>query len=676
MTNLTHETLFSIETQPENERLALLKQHFPNCFDKNGSFLSEKMAEELHTKGVAMQKEGYSLNWLGKSYAKVLRDTPPETLLAEDVAHNQQPENQNSENLLIKGDNLEVLKHLKHAYKNQIKMIYIDPPYNTGSDSFVYQDDRKFTPQQLAQLGGMDLDEAKRVLEFTAKKSNSHSAWLTFMYPRLYVARELLRDDGVIFISIDDNEQAQLKILCDEVFGEENFVTTLHIELSATQGMKVKAAKEGNIVKNAEYILVYSMDKKNNISHNLLYDSRVDYDSHYNKIIENGMLVNLKEYFIDNIEPVFRNENIQDLYVKSREFRKCIENNLSRIVADDKITGFDETEFSPNQILEVSKNGKNYLIFHNGKKLRQLLRLSDSYGYCNDFKESFGLRKIRGDWWAGFYLDMGNVSKEGNMPYPNGKKPIRLIKQLAYMVTEKDDLILDFFAGSGTTAHAIMQLNTEDLGNRKYILVQLPENLDNLLKQATGEERKSIQKLIDILDEVKRPHLISEITQERIIRSVKQIQAEHPDYSGDFGFKIFQTEPNFQAALDADFCPTQAEIPDSKNAMLSDEQLHTLLTTWRVYDGCRLPEKVQTIDLAGYTAYYCRNHLYLLASGFHSECVKALIEKLDNDKDFVPERIVLFSANMDSAMQKELAQAVKTYANKKGLNNLSVLARS
>lgn len=124
-----------------------------------------------------------------------------------------------------------------------------------------------------------------------------------------------------------------------------------------------------------------------------------------------------------------------------------------------------------------------------------------------------------------------------------------------------------------------------------------------------------------------------------------------------------------------DFDPAQTEIPDSKNAMLSDEQLHTLLTTWRVYDGCRLPENIQLIDLAGYTAYYCRQHLYLLASGFSSECVKALIEKLDNDKDFVPERIVLFGENMDSAMQKELAQAVKTYANKKGLNNLSVLAR-
>ena len=251
MTEITKETLFSSNTQPENERLALLKQHFPNCFDKNGAFLPEKMTEELHAKGVATQKESYSLNWLGKSYAKVLRDTPPETLLAEDVAHNQQPENVNSENLLIKGDNLEVLKHLKHAYKNQIKMIYIDPPYNTGSDGFVYQDDCKFTPQHLAQLGGMDLDEAKRVLEFTAKKSNSHSAWLTFMYPRLRVARELLRDDGVIFISIDDNEQAQLKILCDEVFGEENFVSNIIWQ------KKTGSSDEDEIAVITEYILMY-----------------------------------------------------------------------------------------------------------------------------------------------------------------------------------------------------------------------------------------------------------------------------------------------------------------------------------------------------------------------------------------------------------------------------------
>ena len=281
MTNLAHETLFSTETQPENERLALLKQHFPNCFDKNGAFLPEKMAEELHAKGVATQKKGYSLNWLGKSYAKVLRDTPPETLLAENIEHNQQPENVNSENILIKGDNLEVLKHLKHAYKNQIKMIYIDPPYNTGSDSFVYQDDRKFTPEQLAELGGTDLDEAKRVLEFTSKKSNSHSAWLTFMYPRLYIARELLRDDGVIFISIDDNEQAQLKLLCDEVFGEENFVDTLIVKKSAN-GM---GSKEGYST-NHDFILVYSKKKQDKNFIGITVSE--DYIENFKKIDEFG----------------------------------------------------------------------------------------------------------------------------------------------------------------------------------------------------------------------------------------------------------------------------------------------------------------------------------------------------------------------------------------------------
>lgn len=251
MTEIAEEILFSSQTQPENEQISILKRHFPNCFDKQGAFLPEKMAETLQSNGIKTEKESYSLNWLGKSYAKILKDRQPETLLAEDIEHNQKPENQNSENVLIQGDNLEVLKHLKHAYKNQIKMIYIDPPYNTGSDGFVYQDDRKFTPQQLVELG-MDLEEAKRVLEFTAKKSNSHSAWLTFMYPRLKVAHDLLKDDGVIFISIDDNEQAQLKLLCDEVFGEENFVAEcIHKNNSSKNQAKF-------IGVSTEYLYVYA----------------------------------------------------------------------------------------------------------------------------------------------------------------------------------------------------------------------------------------------------------------------------------------------------------------------------------------------------------------------------------------------------------------------------------
>lgn len=312
MTEITKETLFSSNTQAENEQLTILKLHFPNCFDKQGAFLPEKMAEALQSNGIKTEKESYSLNWLGKSYAKILKDRQPETLLAEDIEHNQKPENQNSENILIQGDNLEVLKHLKHAYKNQIKMIYIDPPYNTGSDGFVYQDDRKFTPQQLVELG-MDLEEAERVLEFTAKKSNSHSAWLTFMYPRLYIARELLRDDGVIFISIDDNEQAQLKLLCDEVFGEENFIALLSVENNPKGRKNSKFISVCN-----DYCLIYALN----------YD---------------------KSYFIENVP-----KNINDLALD--EFGNYVHNSGKRVLVG-------ENDF--NSLVSSFNSEKHYSVYFN-----------------------------------------------------------------------------------------------------------------------------------------------------------------------------------------------------------------------------------------------------------------------------------------------------------------------
>jgi adenine-specific DNA-methyltransferase len=182
---IKEETLHSNIETVNSKQLAVLKKHFPQCFDKSGNFIQEKMLEVINANKVELSKESYSLNWLGKSYARLLTNLPPKTLISEDVAHNKLEQNKASKNLLIKGDNLEVLKHLVNAYSEKVKMIYIDPPYNTGSDGFVYNDDRKFTKEQLADLAGIDLDEAARILEFTDKGSSSHSAWLTFMYPRL-----------------------------------------------------------------------------------------------------------------------------------------------------------------------------------------------------------------------------------------------------------------------------------------------------------------------------------------------------------------------------------------------------------------------------------------------------------------------------------------------------------
>ncbi len=631
MNGITRETLFLSTEQPERERLALLKQHFPNCFDKHGAFLPEKMAEILHSNGISTQKEGYSLNWLGKSYARVLKDTPPETLLAEDIGHNSLPEHRNSENLLIKGDNLEVLKHLKNAYQNQIKMIYIDPPYNTGSDGFVYQDDRKFTAEQLAQLGGMDLDEARRVLEFTSKKSNSHSAWLTFMYPRLYVARELLREDGVIFISIDDNEQAQLKILCDEVFGEENFV-----------GCYLKQSKVGGgndskfIVKEHEYCFCYV--KNINLTQEMYIQHSKEYLKRYKEQDEIG------RYFWDTFaRPGLKNPIIYDIvapdgqiitngWIRSKDrFEREYESGIVRIINKSNDAS---NEDDLDEGIEWSVQFKQYL---------------NPYGMTpRSFTTDFG-GSIDGD------KDLKNLFKKKLFQYP---KSVKFISTLFSTIFDKNALILDFFAGSGTTAHAVMQLNAEDGGNRQFICVQLPEETD----KKSEAYKAGYETIFDI-------------TKARIEKAAVKIRSENPDFQGDLGFKIFETAVRFQAALNDDFEQIQDDWVNKESAALSDEQLHTLLTTWRVYDGARLPEKVQTVDLSEYTAYYCRQHLYLLAGGFHSECVKALIEKLDSDKDFIPERIVLFGENIDSAMQKELAQAVKTYANKKGLNNLSVLAR-
>ena len=652
------DVLFS-RPAPSEERLYLLKRQFPECFDKNGAFVPERLAESLRSDGLPVQKEYYSLNWLGKSYAKVLRDAPPETLLAEDAAHNRQPENAASQNLLLKGDNLEILKHLKHAYAGAVKMIYIDPPYNTGSDGFVYQDDRRFTPEQLARLGGMDLDEACRVLEFTAKKSNSHSAWLTFMYPRLYIARELLREDGVIFISIDDNEQAQLKILCDEVFGEENFVGELVWN-------NVTDNNPTNIAIEHEYILCYSKSKinienqwKSSISEvkNLLCEIEKELIDKYSD--EDTLQAEYSKWFRTHKNELWPLENYKfidknGIYSGERGvhnpgkegYRYDIIHPLTNKACKQPLMGY---RFPKDTMQKMIDEGK--IIF--GKTEDKLVEIKV---YAKDYKQKFS-SVINLDGRAGANELKELFANDGKIF--NNPKTIKLLIDIFSFVVAETDLILDFFAGSGTTAHAVMQLNAEDgeNGRRRFILAQLPEPTDK-----KSEAHKAGYETI------------FQITQARLEKAAAKIRADHPHYTGDLGFKIFATVPHFQAASDEAFDPQQSLLPESVRADLNSEQLDTLLTTWRVYDGCLLTAPVLPLDLAGYTAHLCGGNVYFMAAGCTSQTVKALIEKLDTDADFAPERVIFYGANMASAMQRELAQAVEGYANKKSLK-LNVLAR-
>ncbi|HGG8421944.1 TPA: site-specific DNA-methyltransferase, partial [Neisseria meningitidis] len=606
-------------------QLEQLKKLFPACFDADGNFLIDRLQAEIAPQ-TDIGREFYEMNWLGKSYARLLRNLPPETLISEDKTHNAKPENVGSQNLLIRGDNLEVLKHLKNAYTNSVKMIYIDPPYNTGSDGFVYQDDRKFTPAELALLANIDEDEAARILDFTDKGSNSHSAWLTFMYPRLYIARELLKDDGVIFISIDDNEAAQLKLLCDEVFGEGNFVANVIWQ------KKYSPQNDAKWFSNMhDYILCVAKNKdiwrpnllERTEEQNARY-SNPDNDERGNwKATDFSVKTYSENYDYPITTPSGRIVNPPP----SRSWRTSKE-NFEKLLADNRVW----FGINGNNVPSIKK----FLT-----EVKQGITPSTIL-----FRENVGDNQEAAK----------NIRDLFDIPPFETPKPVRLLNYLIKLSSNSDDIVMDFFAGSGTTAHAVMQLNAEEQnGSRRYICVQLPEK--------TGEKSEARKAGYPT---------IFDITKARIEKAAAKIRAEHPDYTGDLGFKIFQTADNFRQHPDNDFSPEQPDLP--LNDDLSEEQLQTLLTTWTLYDGAALTTPVEPVRLGAYTAYLCEKRLYLMNAGFTSADLLAFIRKLDDDADFNPNRVIVFGSNMASAMQHELDQAVRGYTNKKEIE-LNVVIR-
>lgn len=616
---MNKETLFSNTETANSKQLEILQKHFPQCFDKQGNFIQEKLLEVVKSSDVELSKESYSLNWLGKSYARLLTNLPPKTLLHEDKQHNHLESNKDSQNLLIKGDNLEVLKHMVNAYSEKVKMIYIDPPYNTGSDGFVYNDDRKFTPQQLSELAGIDLDEATRILDFTAKGSSSHSAWLTFMYPRLYIARELLREDGAIFISIDDNEVSQLKLICDEVFGEANFVANIiwHKRYAASNDAKGIPAMH-------DHILVYQ--RTSSFNRNLLprtekQNSLYKYDSNDGKGLWRSDNLTVKtvseEYLYEIINP-----KTGKAYTPTQG--RCWLTNKTKMA-------------------EWIEEGRVFFGMK-GDGAPQLKR------YLSEVQDGV----IPNTYWS--YEDVGHTDSarkelkklfESSAPFDN-PKPTGLLIKAFQIASDKNDIILDFFAGSGTSAEAVYKLNVSDSGNRKFIVIQIPEKTS-----IKSDARKAGYETI------------FEITKDRLLKASEKIRAENPDYQGDLGFKIFETVEDFRVKDEGELTLENHSFFD--DAVLTDEQYNTLLTTWCVYDGSLLTTPIQDVDLNGYTAHLCDKRLYLIAPNFNSETIKALLHELDNNKDFEPNKVVFYGNNFDSAKQMELNEALKGYANKKSL---------
>ncbi|EIG3829198.1 site-specific DNA-methyltransferase, partial [Escherichia coli] len=484
---------------------------------------------------------------------------------------------------------------------------------------------------------------------FTVKGSSSHSAWLTFMYPRLYVARELLKDDGIICISIDENEHSNLKILCNEVFGEFNFAGEIvwknsskndqaYISIQHEYLLFYVKSKEHNSGQWSEkkdgldeiYKAFDGFRKKHGDNWAAIHKDALEWfnqfpasnpitnSKHYNWMDERGI------YFPDNISKP-ANGYYYDIEhpITKKPCKKpaggwrFIEETMKHKISENRIHfGKDHT---------VVPNNKTYLKDTEYQSLTSI-KFKDGRVASNMLKEIFGQKDI----------------------FTNPKDVGLLSEIFKALNIEHRDIVLDFFAGSASTAHAIYNMNCNEEKELKFICIQLPEET-----KEKSEAYKAGYKNI------------FEITKARLLKSSEKIKNENPDYRGDLGFKIFETVNDFRTQDVSELTLSNHTFFD--DVVLTPEQYDTLLTTWCLYDGSLLTTPIEDVDLSGYKAHLCDGRLYLIAPNFTSEALKALLQKLDSDKDFAPNKVVFYGSNFESARQMELNEALKSYANKKSI---------
>ena len=586
---------------PDQQKLEVLRQHFPQAIevDSSGRIRINAAALQLavdpsNPAGIQVEEDGYELRWVGKREAYHSAFVPVQKILTPlpDESKNWDT----TGNLLIKGDNLDALRLLRHSYFGKVKLIYIDPPYNTQSDAFIYRDD--FSSKQsevLAQLG-YSLDNIDYIKNIYGART--HSGWLSFMYPRLLLAKDLLRDDGVIFISIDDNEQAQLKLLCDEVFGQENFVCSLIWNKQHSQ-------QQGMFKKYHEYVFLYAkqIDSHENISGGagVIDAGAMKKISKANPASEFSFPAGVRFGAPDGTSLTGTFGDSEKVTVISGQLRA-----LNGVTAEpvrlsagwtqrNQMTSF----FAGNTVIDSKGQKVVEFYFSPTGKLKCLKERSKvtpptllpKYGMVSE--QSSQLASLMG----------ANVF--------DSPKPVQMIRDFSSWLTGTDDVVVDFFAGSGTTGEAVMRLNLADSGNRKFILVQVAQPIDSKIQ---NEAHHFVTQTL-----AKPEATIFEITAERLRRAGAKIESEQAARSEaagsllpadhgllDTGFRIFELvdDPHalilqkpLQQATQADVQTLQAAI-----ATPQPEQLPRILYNLLLAEGLPLTTLLRTVK---------DQHLYL-----------------------------------------------------------------
>lgn len=616
------------------DNITKIAQLFPDCVTETVDERSgqpkhlidfEKLKQNLSDSVMSERAERYQFTWPDKSKAILLANSPINATLRP--CREDSVDFDNTQNLFIEGDNLDVLKCLKETYLHKVKMIYIDPPYNTGND-FVYEDDfAQSSEEYLANSGQFD-EQGNRM--FTNAESNGrfHTDWLNMIYPRLKVARDLLTDDGVIFISIDDNEVENLRKVCDEVFGEQNFVDCLHWKKKKQPSFLAK-----HTAKVMEYVIVYA---KNTFKLEKLSVEKVS-DS-------NKKVININNK------------------ISSRIFKPGVR------VKSEEQTGIIKAGVYTGRSMDVEY--KNDIYYENGRTTNEVevvSKFSDSQSNIDTFiqkdllyitknfllrrdvgEEAAEKRKSITDLLLNDYGDNQESDKEFlelfDKKYFDYTKPIKLIYNLVKSNFTEEGIILDFFSGSATTAHAVMQLNSEDGGNRKFIMVQLPEKTDE-----KSEAFKAGYKNI------------CEIGKERIRRAGKKIKEESPLTTQDLdtGFRVLKLDStNMQDIYYSPKDISQADLFSQVDNVKPDRTGEDLLFQVMLELGATLDSKIETTTVAGKTIYNVAEG-YLVACfdpDVTDDVVKAIAQ-------MQPAYAVLRDTSMkDDSTATNFEQIFKTYS--------------
>ncbi|WP_144793831.1 site-specific DNA-methyltransferase [Corynebacterium singulare] len=634
------------EISPNSFEVQRLQEALPNYFDADGNFQLEKFQTMLKEQEVELSRESYELGFLGKSYAQLLTSAQTETVIVPNTAHNQDKRNADSRNVYITGDNLDALKHLSKSYRGKIKCIYIDPPYNTGKDDFSYVDSFDFTPKDLEELIGVSREEALHIIDLHGKAS--HSAWLTFMLPRLVLARNLLSNDGVIFISIDGNELSNLQVLLDsDVFGEQNRLGTI-VWKNATDNNPSRVAEEH------EYIVVFAKDErvveevwrspestikdmlvakgeelieKYGVSDQLQKEYSKWFRAHkhelgdfsrYRFIDADGVYIGSQSvhnpgkegYRYDVIHPETGKPTRQPLMGY-----RFPESTMRELLDQEKIIfGADE-----NKIVELKVYAHEYAV-----KLPSVINLDSRTG-ANEVRELFGGVKV----------------------FTN-PKPVSLLIQLLSFVAKDGDTVLDFFSGSSSTAHAVMALNARDGANRRMITVQIAEPITD--KTDTG--RNALAQGFSTIDEIGRKRI--ELAADKI--------AQDTGASIDYGFKHYTLVTPEQDEIDRleSFNPDEGlfNIDPLERLNFEDAPAKTvMLTTWAVHDGYRLTPEVKQVELDGYTLDVVVSSAYIIDGGFTPKDVIALIRLIESNQLHIT-HLAYFNTALSFEVLTELKQAL------------------